>query len=204
MHKRSLVLGIGIGIIIGALLLQLFNLGSESQVKLNDISSQINGEQPSEQTSQSENGNSSNEAIEPTASIEPTPATSIEPVQTPVIEESVAPEAEQLLTPEQSAAPTPEPVQTPAAAEVKQYVLRVHPGKSVSQTAKLLVENHIIQDADSFAAYLKEKSTSIRAGFFLVQESSSNEQIRKLVSGEPLTEAERKAYIEVDKLSIIE
>lgn len=201
MHKRSLVLGIGIGIIIGALLLQLFNLGSESQVKLNDISSQINGEEPSEQASQAENGNSGNEAVDPTTSLEPTPTTSIEPVQTPAIEESVAP---QLITPEQSAAPTPEPAQTPAAAEVKQYVLRVHPGKSVSQTAKLLVENHIIQDADSFAAYLKEKSTSIRAGFFLVQESSSNEQIRKLVSGEPLTEAERKAYIEVDKLSIIE
>ncbi|MHA6484370.1 hypothetical protein ACX1C1_20965 [Paenibacillus sp. strain BS8-2] len=46
-NKRSFVLGVGVGIIIGAMLLQLFRLGEESQNQLDEIGQQIEqGELP--------------------------------------------------------------------------------------------------------------------------------------------------------------
>lgn len=48
-NKRSFLLGLGVGIIIGALLLELFNLGKDSQSKLNDLSHKI--EEPTESIS---------------------------------------------------------------------------------------------------------------------------------------------------------
>lgn len=196
MHKRSLLIGFGIGIIVGALLLQLFNIGAESQKNLDQLSNEINGEAtPAPDPSlvhEEENGENV------------TPSSTPEPIVTPDASSPPDPSPVSSLEVENTDVSAPAPIQTPEVAELKQYVLRVKPGSFVSQTAKLLQDNHIISDADSFAAYMKKKETLMRKGYFLVEEKSTNEQIRKLLSSEPLSNDERSKYIEIDKLSIIE
>lgn len=209
MHKRSLLIGVGIGIIIGALLLQLFNIGEYSQKKLDQISNEIDSttldrasDKP-ETTSQGKVVDDESKvegAVDSTPSI--TPETEIETdlkaqqpsTTTPVDEEQVEPIASDKPT-------TPE---VEASEPAKQYVLRVHPGATVNKTAQLLVDYNIIEGTASFAKLLKDRDTQIRAGYFLVDENSTDEQIRKLLSGEPLTETERKKYINVKKLTLIE
>lgn len=210
MHKRSLLIGVGIGIIIGALLLQLYNLGSDSQKQLNQISDEINSTTSGTVTPQP-NTTSSN-GVEDEASgdlIEPSPSSNSElengretdqEAQTP--SSSAAPAVDAQVVPDD----TDESLESPVVADEpsKQYILRVHPGASVNKTAKLLVSYNIIENAASFAAYLKDRDTGIRAGFFLVEEGSTDEQIRKLLSGIPLSEKESNNLINVENLTLIE
>ncbi|HIW32312.1 MAG TPA: hypothetical protein IAA29_05955 [Candidatus Paenibacillus intestinavium] len=210
MHKRSLLIGVGIGIIIGALLLQLYNLGSDSQKQLNQISDEINNTTSGTVTPQPNTASSN--GVEDGASgdlIEPSPSSNSE------LENGQDTEQE-AHTPSSSAAPAveeqvgpvdpDESLEPPVVADepAKQYILRVHPGASVNKTAKLLVSYNIIENAASFAAHLKDRETGIRAGFFLVEEGSTDEQIRKLLSGIPLSEKESKNLINVENLTLIE
>lgn len=193
MHKRSLLIGFGIGIVVGALLLQLFNIGAESQKKLDQLSNEINGE--------------ATPTPEPTLAPENTdlaPSSSPEPLTTPLVSSVPEPSSVTSLNAEEDIVVSPRPPEMPEATDLRQYVLRVKSGTPVSDTAKLLQDNGIISDAVSFAAYMKKKDTLVRAGYFLVEEDSTNEQIRKLLSGEPLSTDKRSKYIEIDKLSIIE
>lgn len=197
MHKRSLLIGVGIGIIIGVLLLQLFNIGSESQQKLDRISNQINdtglihtSEVPYEFV---EGARDEQESISSESSIIQNDPLLEQPTNSePAIEEPTP-------TPEPSLEPAPESTES-----AHRYILRVPPGGTVSNTAKLLVEYQIIKDADSFAALLKEHKTLIRAGYFLVGEGSTNEEIRELLTGIPLTAEQRTAYTDDENLKIIQ
>jgi|GEM_PF-1038799 len=206
MHKRSLLIGVGIGIIIGALLLQLFNLGSDSQKQLDQISHEINGTTfdsttaKPEPTAQEYVVDDEGDGLEPTSS--KTPETEVETNQGTQQPVTATPDVNEQAEPN-TIDKTVEPDEE-ATEPAIQYVLRVHPGATVNKTAQLLVDHNIIEDKDSFAKLLKDRDTQIRAGYFLVDENSTDEQIRKLLSGQPLTETERKNYINVEKLTLIQ
>ncbi|MCR8656281.1 hypothetical protein [Paenibacillus endoradicis] len=210
MHKRSLLIGVGIGIIIGALLLQLFNLGADSQKQLDQISNEINDTTLDRASAKPEITPQDNvvddkvegEELESTPSNTTGIETDIETDKEAQQPTAATPVAEEQPDPEVTEKVTEPDVQ--ATEHAIQYVLRVHPGATVNKTAQLLVDYNIIEDTVSFAKLLKDRDTAIRAGYFLIEEESTDEQVRKLLSGIPLSEKERKNYINVEKLTLIE
>lgn len=192
MHKRSLLVGIGIGIIIGVLLLELFNLGAKSQQQLSKMEQQMNdAASPS-----------------PVPTLDPSTVPETTPVPEPSPQQSSdlapdspdAPNEPEIDELEEQSVASPEAVVEPKVS----YILRVHPGDPITKTAKQLKEQSVIDDADSFVSYLKEHDAQIRAGFFLVEQQSSMEELRKLFAGQPLTEAEANDHIATKGITLIQ
>jgi len=196
MHRRSLLIGIGIGIIIGVLLLELFTIGEKSQEQLNAIEQQINGGDASpaptttpidEETSASEQEDA--QAPEAPASAEEPQAPTnelVEPAEPPVESEAVE---------------TPEPAQTP---EHTAAIFRVHPGDSITSTAKRLESNGLFNDSSQFVDYFRNHSVDIRAGFFYIEEQMTLDDLKKLFTSQPLTEAEANEHISTKGLTLIQ
>ncbi|MCM3632008.1 hypothetical protein [Paenibacillus camelliae] len=194
MHRRSLLIGIGIGIIIGVLMLELFTIGEKSQEQLNAIEQQINGRDASptptptpigEETSASEDA----QAPEAPASAEEPQAPTnelVEPAEPPVESEAVE---------------TPEPAQTP---ENTAAIFRVHPGDSITSTAKRLESNGLFNDSSQFVDYFRNHSVDIRAGFFYIEEQMTLDDLEKLFTSQPLTEAEANEHISTKGLTLIQ
>lgn len=175
LNKRSFFLGLGSGIIIGALLLELFYLGQSSQNKLNEIGQQI--EQGGEQNSQNAEttDGTATSVSDASASPEPTP---VSPANTP----------EPTKAPEQ----TPDQTKQPTMGE--QHLIRIEPGFNLTQTGNLLVENGILEKATPFIKQMNASKKLVRAGYFLISEGISVEQAIKVVTGPPLSQEEAEKY----------
>ena len=175
MDKRSLLLGLGVGIIVGALLMQLFIMGENSTNQLKEIDNTINGvDLPLTSTPKPE-------AVEVPNNVESTPT---EPPVEPTVE----------------ATPTPVSAQPNSDVKTGEYsdneqspvsvLLRVYSGATISETAKVLVANGILSSEQEFVRYAKSKNKVIRAGFFIIQNPSTNEEILNILTSIPLTEEE--------------
>jgi len=192
MHKRSLLVGIGIGMIIGVLLLELFQLGEKGQQQLTQIEQQLN------------------EGASPT----PSPSIAPEATEAPLADQNDQSEVKQPSEPQQPAAPEVSQAEekdnlpTPSVEGVEKpkvsYILRVYHGDTIKKTGKRLAENGIIDDADEFVSYFRKNDATIRAGFFYVEELSELEDLRKMFSAQPLTEAEANEQITTKGLKLIQ
>ncbi|MFF2888104.1 hypothetical protein [Paenibacillus sp. NPDC057967] len=184
-NKRSFVLGLGVGIVAGALLLQLFMLGENSQDKLNKMEQELRQgglqeEQPSggEPSPDSSAGNDHAVTGPPDAAPEGTP---------------VAPPAEA----QGSEAPVanagtvePEELKEPA-----QKLIRIEPGFNLTQTSELLLANDIIDDAPAFIKQMKAKNKQARAGYFLINEKAGIAGAIAGVTGQPISKTEAEAWL---------
>lgn len=174
LKNRTFLTGLGIGIMIGALLLQLMYIGEDNQQKLNNS---LNGEDTkmytqaevdlmlaAERDSAELNAKTEDEALQAEAT--PSPASS-------------------------DAVPSAESSEEPAVEEEPvQLQLRIQGGMNLTQTAELLKENHLIADKSAFIAKMKKTKKPVRAGYFLfIGEPTLDEVITKITS-QPLTKDE--------------
>ncbi|REK76537.1 hypothetical protein [Paenibacillus paeoniae] len=179
-NKRSFVLGLGVGIIVGVLLLELFMLGQNSQNKLNIL------EQEMSQVNLQEEGFSGGE---------PTP----DPSSVPDHVATETPEAT-FETPqtENEASETPvADAQTEVLEEAKRVerLIRIEPGFDLTKTSELLLANDIIDNAPAFVKQMKAKNKQARAGYFLLAENAGIEGAVKGVTGQPISKADAEAWL---------
>lgn len=178
LNRRTFLLGLGTGIIIGALLLQLFYLGQDSQKNLNEIGQQL--ESPG--TQQGEDG-----ALQ---------------------EQTGEAEADQELPPSPDAAEqTDQAQQTPvtdSAADAKQSennaqptlrLIQIEHGMKLIQVAEILLANEIINDAEAFTRMMLDNDKKARAGYYALAEGAGTEQAVKAVTGQPLSKEEAEKRV---------
>jgi hypothetical protein len=182
LRNRLFLIGLGSGIIIGALLFQLMLSGEQSRERLgwvgteteeklytqDEVDSLIEAELELLQTEQEKQQTSENSARE----------------ATPVVDEIIATE------------PTAE---IPTETEVIQHVIRIEVGSGLAKTAKLLADVHIIDDETGFISQMKKSAKVVRAGYFLFDENSTIDEAIKIVTGQPLTKAEAELIISNNK-----
>lgn len=189
MDKRSLLLGLGMGMIIGALLMQLFLLGEQSTNQLKEMDQTINTiDFPPAQT--------------PAAAKQEAPA---EPDTNAPITDDAAPKAEdeQAVNSDAVHAKESDEEHADKVPVASPLLLRVLSGATVSETASIMELNGIIASKDSFIKLTKTERKNIRAGYFLVETSSSDEKILQILTSIPIPEAEALAYVEEKKYNII-
>lgn len=201
MHRRSFILGIGIGIIIGVLLLELFSIGEKSKQQLNAIEQQMNSGDATSSPSPSPS------LVEESEELESAPDVSPQAPEAPETDGDVLSDP----PPAQPQTPTIEPVETdrvtaPEAATPPKvgYIYRVHPGDTITETAARLAENSIIDNREQFIQYFKNNDVSIRAGFFYIEGPTELEHFRTLFTSKPLTEIEANEQIATKGLTLIQ
>jgi mannose-1-phosphate guanylyltransferase len=182
LKKRVFLMGLGAGIIIGALLFQLMLSGEESRQRLNDLGKEseqklytqlevdalLKANQDSLQLNQ--------ETKTDKESQEPKPAAKADPVKEQTSEALV-----------DKAAPTVVPAKEQPAAK---HVIRIEAGSGLTKTAELLASNHIIQDKTAFISKMKKSKKLVRAGYFLFQEEITVDEAILVVTSQPLTKEE--------------
>ncbi|MEK3882167.1 hypothetical protein [Paenibacillus sp. PL2-23] len=161
-NLRTFLLGLGTGIIVGALLVQLFQLGERSQDRLNAIGAELSGG----------------------AAAQESPGLSSPPEQP---EATGTADADKL-----DAAPsTPAPAsQEPSAVQSGQGELRlihITPGMNLNQTEKLLLDQQIIEQAGEFVKQMQSGKLKVRAGYFVLPTGAGVEAAVQAVTSKPLS-----------------
>ncbi|WP_338555983.1 hypothetical protein [Paenibacillus sp. KS-LC4] len=200
MFKNRLFLtGLGIGIIVGALLLQMMIIGESSQQKLNnrDNASTEQGEKIYSQSEvdamlEAQRATSSNkEEGKATATAAPSPAVSPEP--SPV--ESAAPTASAAASPKQTATPADN---SSAAADTDELsprkMVRIYGGTNLTAAAKVLASEQLISDQAAFIRKMKQEKKLVRAGYFLFTGTPTLEEVITTITTQPMTSEEVKAF----------
>lgn len=178
-NKRSFVLGLGVGIIIGALLLQLFMIGQNSMNNLKEIEQQQRQEGLEENQFPAE---------------EPSPAPTATPDRTEAPTPTTTPAASEVESETSDEQAAVETEKTEVVAPV-QKLIRIEPGFSLSETSELLLANGIIDDAAAFVKQMKAKNKPVRAGYFLIHENAGIDEAIAGVTGQPITEAEAEEWM---------
>jgi hypothetical protein len=182
-NKRSFMLGLGLGIIVGAMLLQLFYMGESSQNRLDELGKEIEqGGLPPSSQEPVESGASQAS----TDSRDQAAAGSEEPVPSPQPEATAATATE---------APSDTPLAEETSEPFEPFVVRIKPGMSLTETAELLLQAGAIKDSQSFIDEMKSSSTPVRAGYFLFDRDELNaKQAAAIVSGKPITAKQAERY----------
>lgn len=168
LNRRSFFLGLGSGLIIGSLLLELFRLGHNSQNSFHPAGRQLEQDmqaelKPAVIAEQSANANERIEAIQTSE--------------------------EKSSSPQQSEQPTS------LRERNRERLIRIEPGFNLTRTAELLVSNGILSDTTVFINQMEQTNKRVRAGYFVLSEGISVEEAIAVVTGQPLgkAEAEKKA-----------
>jgi len=184
-NKRSFVLGLGVGIVVGALLLQLFMLGESSQNKLSEREQELRqGELQGQQPSSSEPLPDVSAAADDDGQQSPE-ETPEQPPEASALDE----EASGLPLADAGASETVE-IQEPVLK-----LVRIEPGFNLTETSELLLASGIIDDAPEFIKQMKAKNKQARAGYFLIQENAGIDGAIKGVTGKPISKSEAEAWI---------
>jgi hypothetical protein len=184
-NKRSFFLGLGIGIIVGAMLLQLFHLGEDSQNRLEEIGQEM-GQGGLPTSSAALSGSASPEKNEISATADPNADSGNDAtVQTTQSEPSVKP----------AATPNTEQNGSEEEQEPVPFVVRIEPGMSLTETAELLQSKGAIDDSRAFIDVMKSSGLRVRAGYFLFEKGMVDaEQAAGIVSSKPITADQAKQY----------
>ncbi|MBM7564641.1 hypothetical protein [Paenibacillus sacheonensis] len=204
MNRRIFLFGLGVGIMIGAGLLQLMLIGekqadalseenasttkSYTQAELDkavsDERARIQAEikkQPEAESSDSETGQSTDEP----ASDKPT---SDKPV-------SDKPEANSSVSHESK---TNTGQHRPAGdSKPARLIVRIPPNTSIVDTAELLAGKGVIPDKEAFIDLMRKRT--IRAGYFAFQGKLSLDQVKSIITSTPLDPEAAKQEIAAGK-----
>jgi len=191
--KRSLLLGLGIGLIAGALLLQLMLAGKEQSERLADIG-RLAGE----------------DALYSQSEVDALVAEAEERARRQFEQESAGRGAAEEASPggpaAEGAADGGEPSggsggQTEGAdgnaaeggteddaasgAETGLINIRIRPGMTLTETAKLLEAEGVIDDAEALMKEMARMSTRIRAGYYTFTGNETIEEVRTIITSPP-------------------
>ncbi|MHA7963060.1 hypothetical protein ACX93W_02870 [Paenibacillus sp. CAU 1782] len=192
-NKRSFLIGLGLGIIIGALLLELFYMGEASQRGLEGIGRELEQatQQPLATSSSSPELDSSNndrQSDAGQATPEPSPQPEQADQETSAEKPDVAPEStdEQGGETAQSEASTPAS-QDPGHNESSSVIVRIPYASSLTEAAEMLAAAGVLESAESFANEMKSRNKVVRAGYFLFPPGvSSRDDVIEIITGIPL------------------
>lgn len=170
LKNRAFLIGLGAGIILGALLFQLMLSGEQSRQKLG----QFGNEAAEKLYTRAEV-----DALLEAEKLEGQPAAAVEPVK----EEPSGGNTKEEV-------PAAEPVKEKAAAV---HVIRIEAGLGIANTAELLAAQNIIHDQAAFISHMNTSKKLVRAGYFLFQENITVDEAITVVTGQPLTKAQADA-----------
>ncbi|MCK9858146.1 hypothetical protein [Paenibacillus sp. ATY16] len=178
--NRSFVAGLGVGIIAGAILLQLMQIGDESQQRLsngfNDGEPKLYTQAELDEKLAEERDKASRNAAE-TAK----PATE-KPEESPAVKASEPPVDSSKSDDKKEGS-----ADKPTEAAVKRQV-RITGGMNLTDTAELLSEQKLISDKDAFIKAMKNKP--VRAGYFIFEGNPTVADIIRILTSQPLTKSE--------------
>ncbi|MBW7473269.1 hypothetical protein K0T92_00765 [Paenibacillus oenotherae] len=194
MNKRPFLLGLGIGLIIGAALLQLMLVGQQQADNL-DHFNQDTDTSGSKLYTQEELDSKLAEAAERIRAEE------MQKVQKAKDEEQKAEDAKPEANKDTSV-PQPQP-KAPSAAEGKaakdsepgRTIVRIVPGSDLTETAALLEKHGVIENQKSFISLMRKESNKIRAGYFAFEGDLTLQQVKKVITGQPLPPEEAKRQL---------
>ncbi|OBR66806.1 hypothetical protein A7K91_16345 [Paenibacillus oryzae] len=190
-NKRSFLIGLGLGIIIGALLLELFYMGEASQRGLEGIGRELEqGAQKPEATAAPSADPTANLAS-PSGSVAATPKPSSQREQK---DEEASEETAKAPTqsPESGTglletAPPPAASQNAGDKPADSVVVRIEHGSSLTEAAELLAAAGVLDSAESFAKEMKSRNKLVRAGYFLFPPGASTlDEVINIITGIPL------------------
>lgn len=198
---RRFLSGLGVGIVAGALLLQLMTIGQQQADLPNaDQSDQKTyTEQEVEQMVEKAKAEAKAEANAPVdaAATGSDSTASVDQVKMP--EEPDAPEApaqpDDVKTaeqPEQPTAPDADSVSEDAVQSIttEQVVIRIEPGANLTTTAKILADNGLITSQNKFISKMKRDKKLVRAGYFAFKGEPTLEEVVQTLTSKPLTASE--------------
>lgn len=174
-NKRSYLLGLGSGIILGALLLELFYIGQNSHRSLNDI-----GKHEEQGIGQDEATGQNTQKLE---------------TSQPTVKAEASPSSHPSSSPNQQTQKQPASADQLAASSNQLLLIRIEPGFDLTQTAKLLKSNGIIHDSEPFINRMKTSNKLVRAGYFVFSEGTDVMEAITIVTGQPLSKEEAELRI---------
>jgi len=183
LKNRVFLIGLGAGIIIGALLFQLMLSGEQSRQRLSDLGKEseekfytqlevdalLKAAQDSVQLNQETKTDKDTQEVKPTAKADP-------------VKEQTTGDAKV-----DKAAPTDAPAKESPPAK---HVIKIDAGSGLTKTAELLAANKIIKDKTAFISKMKKSKKLVRAGYFLFQEEITVDEAIRVVTSQPLTKEE--------------
>ncbi|WP_168122226.1 hypothetical protein [Paenibacillus sp. HB172176] len=172
--RRTFLLGLGIGIIIGALLFKLFEIGESSESNLQKISNELNASDSAAQASDAgatSKPNAGDDPAAPAATMTPAPAGAIS-------DKKQGSEGEG------------------AGLAEEDFMIRVKAGLTLEEGAQVLEDNKVISDAEAFTARMQAHGNRIRAGFFLFHRGMSIDDVMSIVTSTPMQEEEVRQYMQ--------
>ncbi|ANY69646.1 hypothetical protein BBD42_26535 [Paenibacillus sp. BIHB 4019] len=195
--NRVFLTGLGLGIIIGALLLQMMMIGESSQQKLSNRDNADAG-QEEKLYSQSEvdaivEAQKATSSIKEESEATAVPSPTASPEQAP--SESAAPQASAPASPKASAVPTDN---SSAAADTDENTIRkmvrIQAGTNLTAASELLAKEKLISDKAAFIRKMKQEKKLVRAGYFLFTGNPSLEEVITTITTQPMTPEEVKAF----------
>lgn len=219
-RNRSFLIGLGIGLMAGALLLQLMLVGERQREELNAFSNPP--EEPKLYT-QAEADKLIEDAIrdaleeaEAQAGERQPAAAAGDKAEMPAVKSSAPPDAKQSAaldvrksgTSDRESPGTSDGVEPGrTAAEAAESgtdgsggktgtVVRIPPGSSVTETAAILAAKGLIAREEAFVAAMRKAKKVVRAGYFRFPDSPDLQEIIEIVSSQPLPPEEGKALLE--------
>lgn len=195
--NRFFLTGLGIGIIIGALLLQMMIIGESSQQKLSNRDNADAG-QEEKIYSQSEvdaiiEAERAASSIKEESEAAAVPSPTVSPKPTP--SESTAPLASASASPK----PTEAPADHSASAADKDVdtirkMVRIQAGTNLTAASELLAKEKLISDKAAFIRKMKQEKKLVRAGYFLFTGKPTLAEVITTITTQPMTPEEVKAF----------
>lgn len=200
--------GLGVGIMAGALLLQLL-LAGQGGAALPDppdgaaVYTAEEAEllvQAAVERTRAEMAEAEEADGDPSPGAQPAP--SIVPAASP--QPSGSPAASPSARPSPAAAPkggtkseSAKPSGKPAES-LPVVVIRIEPGSSLTETASLLKERNLIASEKGFLDYMEKQRPVplVRAGYFKIEGKPGLEKLKKILASQPMEPAEGKAWLD--------
>jgi hypothetical protein len=171
--NRGFLMGLGLGIIIGALLFQLMLSRDESTLAITATNEIVATDSGNETVLEESLDESKQEVAEPqhteSVTAEPTDA-AVQPAATPE------------PSPSDQALPS-----ATAEAGAAAFVLRIKPGMNLTDTAELLAARKVIPSGNAFIQQMNKQKKVVRAGLFLLKENMTVAEAIQIVTTQPLT-----------------
>ncbi|RXZ76933.1 hypothetical protein EBB07_32035 [Paenibacillaceae bacterium] len=164
LKNRSLLIGLGIGLILGTLMLQLMNLAEEQGMELSQYAQEgVQEQQLYTQQQLTEQLEEQRAAL--------TKA------------EAEAAEAVEALAAAELKAAEPDPLLEQAKQLVR--VIRIRRGTGLEQTAEMLANYGLVADQQQFMQSMSKRSREIRSGVFYFTGFPSEDEVREIITSDP-------------------
>lgn len=193
LRNRPFLMGLGTGMIIGALLLQLMFQGQQNQKKLENMAD--NNDQKlytqievDALISAAKDSDSINKELK-SGSVEGNN-------QSSSVDNKASTEATEPVKGDQAADVTIKEEKVPAiTAERIEHIIKIDAGSGLTKTAELIAGQNIIKNEAEFIKQMKKSKKLVRAGYFLFNEGLTTNEAIKVVTSEPIPVKQAKAIL---------